>query len=330
MKCANCFQEIKKKDLIYCHNSGQPLHKDCANPCIQCGKPLTDTASLANKFKCKDCVNTDVVEIESIRRSHIENYKTCPHMFKLLVLDEIEIPNNPYAENGIILHDIFDKASNDKTITKEEMIKEYTDRYATIDTFKPYMIEKSVPTSLYKKGLISIDNFIKYNNAAPEPFETEKTIYYTISDDLPKIQITFDRINKVNDKLHLIDYKTGKVHVGKKLANDLQIPTYILAVKEEYGELPETFTLLFFSEDKERVYNKVNDNEYVCTVGKRDYVINLQDKLREINSIFSKIKQGLFDIPVGNLSPWYCENRCGLYPEHCAGVEDEPWKQYNS
>lgn len=328
MKCANCFQEIAKKDLVYCYNSGQPLHKDCVNPCVKCGNPLTDTESLASKFKCKDCTNADIVQIDSIRRSHIENYKTCPHMFKLLVLDEIEIPNNPYAESGIILHDIFDMASNDKTITKDDMIKEYTDQYAKIETFKPYMIEKNVPKTLYENGLVAIDNFVKYNAFAPEPFETEKTIQYAIDEDLPKIQITFDRINKINGKLHLVDYKTGKVYVGKRLASDLQIPTYILAVKNEYGELPETFTLLFLAENKERVYNKINDNEYVCTVGKKDYVVNLQDRLREINSIFSKIKQGLFDIPVGNLSPWYCENRCGMYQTHCAGVEDEPWKQY--
>ena len=326
LKCANCFQEIKKKDLVYCVNSNQPLHKDCANPCIKCGKPLTDTESIANKFTCKQCKKENIIEIDHIRRSHIENYKTCPHMFKLLVIDEIEVPNNPYAESGIILHDIFDKASNDTSITKEDMIEEYTSKYAKIDNFKEYQIEKSVPKTLYENGLKAIDNFIKYNTTAPKPFETEKTIQYSIDDDLPKIQITFDRINKINDRLHLVDYKTGKVYVGKRLANDLQIPTYILAVQEHYGVLPETFTLLFLAENKERVYNKINDNEYVCTVGKRDYVVNLQDKLREINSIFSKIKQGLFDIPVGKLSPWYCENRCGLYETHCMGVEDEPWR----
>lgn len=330
MKCANCLQIIKEgEEIVYCTNSNQPLHKECANPCVECGKPLSDVESLANKFKCKNCTKDNVVQIESVRRSYIENYKTCPYMFKKLAIDKVEVPNNPYAENGIILHDIFDKASNDKSITKEMMVKEYTDEYAKIENFKEYQIKKNLPKTLYEKGLICIDNFIKYNNSAPEPFATEEKILYNIGEDLPKIQITFDRINKIGDKLHLIDYKTGKVHVGKKLSSDLQIPTYIMAVKEKYGVYPETFTLLFLSEGKERIYNRVNDKTYVCKVRNREYVVNIQEKITEIQSIFSKIKQGRFEIPVGKLSPWYCENRCALYEKHCAGVEDQPWKKYN-
>lgn len=326
MYCANCLQEITDDGYVRCVNTNHTLHGECANPCTECGSPLTDAESIANRFKCNECIKKNEVKVESIRRSYIEDYKACPYKFKLLAIDGHRGPNNPYAMNGIILHDLFDKGANDDDYTIDMMKEEYTELYENVDGFKEHMLKKNLPKKLYENGLTCIDNFYIYHAEAGKPFATEQMIQYEIAKDMPKIQITFDRIQKDDDgNLHLVDYKTGRVTVGKELANNLQVPTYIKAVEAEYGVLPETFTLLFLGENKERVYYKRNKNEYVCTVGKREYIQNIPEKLTEIKSIFSKVKRGLFQIPVGDLSPWYCENRCSMYGEFCQGVMDQSW-----
>lgn len=328
VKCSNCLHEIVDEEYVRCVNTGVPLHIDCANHCMECGAVLSDAEFIANKFKCNTCNKPLEVQIDSIRRSYIEDYKECPYKFKLLAIDKYEGDNNPYAMNGIILHDLFEKASNKEGYDEEDMKKEYLDLYATVDGFNDQQIAKDLPTTLYKKGLVCIENFYEYHLNTVAPFATEEMIQYQIREDYPKIQITFDRINKDEDGgLHLVDYKTGRTHVGKKLSNDLQIATYIMAVKEKYGVLPESFTLLFLAEDKARVYLKEDDNTYVCTVGKRRYIQDLNAKMKEVLKIFDNIKKGRFDIPITTLSPWYCENRCPMYQKYCEGVIKEPWKE---
>lgn len=326
MYCANCLQEITDDGYVRCSNTKHTMHGDCSNPCVECGEPLTDAESIANNFKCNKCNDKNAVEIDFVRRSYIEDYKTCPYKFKLQAVDGKRGPNNPYAMNGIILHDLFEKGAREKDYTIDLMKEEYTKLYEGVDGFKDYMIKRNVPKNLFKNGMVCIDNFYIYHEEVGEPFAIEETIQYEIAKGMPKIQITFDRIQKDEDgKLHLIDYKTGKVTVGKELASNLQVPTYIKAVEAEYGVLPETFKLLFLGEDKERVYYKRNKHEYVCTVGKREYVQNLPDKISEIKSVFSKVRRGLFQIPFGELSPWYCENRCGMYETYCQGVNNQSW-----
>lgn len=326
MICANCFQDITDDGNVKCINSGVDLHQECANPCVECGKPLSDTEALANRSKCKECNENVKIVVDFIRRSYIEDYKVCPYQFKLQAIDGKTGPNNGYADNGILLHDLFERAT-DERIPKEELELIYEKEFAEIDSYTPNQVERGLPKKELQKGLDCITMF--YRTVYDKPFKaSEVTIRYPIHPDLPMVQCTFDRIEEDEDgELHLIDYKTGKVHVGKKLANDLQIPLYIMAIQHEYGKLPKSFQLLFLSEGKERTYHKVSDDEYICKVNKREYKISLQETRRELNTIFSKIQKGLFQIPFGELSPWYCRNRCSMFNVHCAGVDDEAWQR---
>ena len=322
MYCANCFSKITDDGFTKCTNSGVMLHGECANPCIKCGAPLSDQQALANNSICIDCQEANKITVDHIRRSHIEDYKICPYKFKLQAIDGKEGPNNPYAYNGILLHDLFEDAIQER-IDKEKIIELYLKGMEDVEGYTDYQIKDNLPKREIEKGLRCIDTF--YKHVYDEPFmDTEVTIQYEIGEDMPKVQCTFDMIRE-DEKggLHLIDYKTGRVHVGKKLANDLQIPLYIMAIESHYGKLPETFQLLFLSEAKERTYVKESDDLYVCTVGKRRYEVSLTETVRELNSIFSKIQRGLFSIPFGELSSWHCKNRCGMYQLYCEGVDDE-------
>lgn len=308
MKCANCFSKMKKEE-IKCTTCGTDLHEECAVHCVTCGQPICDSCSLSNKFKCGECTKGENLDLEFVRRSHIEMYKTCPYSFYLEIIKGYEQKGNKWTEVGILLHDLFDKYSQleDVASRQKEIEEEYIKMFLKLDD-SLFNNEHDKRTML-DRGINSIKNYIRFEACTTRPFATEETVQINIGEGIPKIQVTIDRINKVGEELEIIDYKTGKVHVGKKLAMDLQPPTYIMAVREKYGVLPISFRLLFLDEDKERVYERIDDDKYVCRVNKNDYVISLQQTTSEIKSIFNKIKKRQFGIP-SQLSTWHCSKMC--------------------
>lgn len=328
MECVNCFTEIKK-DVVYCSDCGKPMHKECAVSCMSCGKILCDVCSLANNFKCKECTKEQKIEIDVIRRSHIEEYKQCPYAFYLDVIKGVETKGNKWTETGILLHELFDKYSHVDNImeTKDDLKNEFLEGFIKLneDLFTNEYDKKE----MLERGLVCIDNFIKYQIVAPKPFSTEEKFIINIDNNLPKVQVTIDRINKLeNGEIEIVDYKTGKVHVGQKLKTDLQPPLYILGVREKYKVLPQRFKLLFLNEDKERVYEKIDEDKYVCKVNKNEYEISLQESIREVKTIFGRITRGNFNIPQ-NVSTWQCERMCKFGQggaKVCEGNLIESWK----
>jgi hypothetical protein len=301
--------------------------------CIQCGAPLCDDCSLENQFKCNSCngKESNKIELDYIRRSYIELYKICPYAFKLLVLDKKEIQNGIYAEIGIKLHELFEQASLRK-LNKTEMHGEFFKWFNTIELKDFENYQRKLETRDFRKqqyegAIQSIDNYFDFESEMPLPFQTETTLLTTIHPDLPKIRITFDRINKLDDGTYdLVDYKTGKVYVGKKLEEDLQIPLYIYSVQQNLGIDINRFVLLFTKENKKRIYTKLSEDSYMCTVGKKNYIISLSKAINEITDIFTQVKNGKLSIP-HDLSPWYCEHMCMLRKaEHCMGNTIQRWQ----
>ena len=129
--------------------------------------------------------------------------------------------------------------------------------------------------------------------------------------------------------LEVVDWKTGGVMVGKALSSDLQPPLYIKAVQENYDIKVRNFTLHYLSESKARVYERVNDDNYICTVGKREYKINITDTVKKVQHIFSQIKKGNFNIPVNAKDMYFTCKICHVRKAgQCEGAEMQVWNQF--
>ena len=68
---------------------------------------------------------------------------------------------------------------------------------------------------------------------------------------IPNLNITgrFDRIERVQEGLHVIDFKTGKPRTQAEVDADLQLSIYALATLKDFGELPAALSLLHITED---------------------------------------------------------------------------------
>ena len=301
MQCFNCSQQVIKKGSTRCKGCDTILHADCAI------NNLCDLCLITNEER--DVVKFEVPEI--IRRSYIETYKKCPHKFLKQVIDDNPMPPNIYTQLGIDLHIEFEKACADRTYPMQDMYNAFEQYWATYGD--ELFSEHGTRDKMYARGYESIEGFYDVLPKLPiTPFALEETLTLDVGADLPKIQITMDRIDiDENDELHIQDWKTGKVIVGKKISSDLQPPLYIKLVKEHYGKEVKSFNLYYVAEGKSRHYTRsdIDPNVYHCYVGKRQYTININDAIREVQHLFSQIVKGNFNIPRDTKSLYFeCKN----------------------
>lgn len=333
-RCKNCSRLIIAEESTTCKKCGKPLHKDCA-------------VKTRNGHFCDVCFETKEETIEhpklpqSIRRSYLDEYESCPYSAYLDIVKGIELPGSSFAEVGITLHETFDmfyqelhepteKMLIDDFKRNFEMIKNESFEFGLM-LFKEKTLEQH-KEDMYNVGLTSISNFLKLNDehkmvANRRLIETEKKIVFSIGEEYPEVQITLDRLDEVDGELELIDYKTGNVMVGRDLQDNLQVPLYIYAVEQHYKRPVKRFVLHYLNDDKVRIYNRVDDDTFRCDVRGRWYIIKLSTTIQRVKVIFDNMKKGKWSVPTDFKSMYFkCKTCSKKHYGYCDGAESQVWK----
>lgn len=326
MICKNCYIEVKgKRDRVNCSMCDSPMHKDCAieeNGELFCDECYTDKAKIITSSKY------DFKVPEIIRRSYIDTYKSCPYKFYLQVIKGIEEDDySIYAQIGIDLHDLFNKACNDLSYKQKDMMEEFAVIWNSYQEER--FLDKEQKLTLYHRSMNSINSFYMILPILPpNPFTTEETIQFSVGEELPIVQTTMDRIDLINGELNIADWKTGKTMVGNKLSTDIQAPLYIYGIRETFKKPVRSFTFYYLNEDKIRTFVRTQANEYTCRVRNRDYIININNTLKETQAILSQIMKGNFNIPNNVKNMFFTCKMCYLQKQgHCKGADTQSWNQ---
>lgn len=322
-QCKSCFLEVEKRQSDTCEECNATLHKECVinfggvSLCDVCFTVAEETPK--SKFG----------EFELplfIRRTHIETYRSCPYKFYQEVIKGNAMPANEYTQVGQDVHEAIELVlrdgmrEEDARAKMEECFLNYEDSLFTSKT-KAQMKQRSDD---------SLDTFFSFvYPTLPKPFAIEETIFTNIGDNIPDVRITMDLITQVDGELEMHDWKTGSVMVGKKLSSDLQAPLYIYSVREKFNMPVRKFTFYYLQENKTRTFvrSEVNPDEYICTVGKREYKINVTDAIREVKSIFSRIKKGEFQPIPNNPNRFFTQKMCHLKELGLCCQDQDPWNQ---
>lgn len=323
--CNNCQTHIKDlRKAVNCSSCNKPLHKECA---IKDGGTFFCDVCYTVKGETQfEQITKELVIPDVIRRSYIQTYKDCPYKFYMEVIKGIQEPQNIYAKLGNDLHELFEKACTNKEFQKKHMLDEFETIWYN---YPPTIFEDTKQhKALHTRAINCIDNFYKTLETLPNtPFRTEEEIIINVGEDLPKISTTLDRVDLIDGELEISDWKTGKVLVGNKLSSDMQVPLYILGAKTKYNLPVRKFTLYYLEDGKERIFERVQGDKYKCTVRKRDYYIDTYDSLKEVQHIFSQIKNGNFNIPNDTKKMFFSCKVCHLRKkEICQGAELESWR----
>lgn len=269
--------------------------------CVKCNVDLCEDCATKNRFKCEKCADVQKLKVpDVIRRSSIEDYKSCPYYFKLHVIDGNEPRQHVLARLGSDLHDLYEHLQRGDI--------EFADIQSQIDWILAN-IEEDYPDEdmkkLEEKIEVCNENFLKLlPTLTNKPIAFEERIYFPIADDLPKVTIAYDRLEEdANGDLHIVDWKTGKIMSGKKLTTDLQPALYLKAVEHQYGKMPKSFRLVYLGDTdkngnyKERVFHSIDGNKFVCKVGNKEYIQDITEQIRIVQKLFAQIKAGKFSIP---------------------------------
>ena len=331
--CNSCQTTILKSDLVYCEQCGVPLHIGCANGCISCGKKLCDVCSIANNFMCEECniAKNPETTFAVIRRSHLEQYNSCPYSVYLQLVLGKEPPMGSYAQLGIIVHQIIDTISEFNTTHEEavivlvdEVMKWNKSIADSIDVDYQY-----INSELLEVGYTCLENFFLIKGSLTEGYVSEVNFVFSLEEGLPKVSCTLDRVTETADKLIISDWKTGKPMSGKHLVEDLQPPLYIYGVYQKYGKMPDSFSLYYLQHNKIITYNLVDRENWLYEVktARNTYVLNIKKKLEEVKKILKHMKDGRFPMAT-EANQWRCRTMCHFGTSgECAGVHNSQWKQ---
>lgn len=331
MICNSCYNAIKpEEETVECDTCGKSIHSTCSIK--EKDKTYCDRC-----YTTKDADEKTQIDIPDIlRRSYIQTYKDCPYKFYKQVIDGIEGEMPIHAQVGIDLHDLFEKVSEGNISNHTHFLDLYKPMF---DAYPDKMFERALhmynnmgvqalKDNLWEKSINSAYRVFEVMKVLPKtPFALEEKITLDVGSDLPKVSITMDRIDEVDGELEITDWKTGALMVGQKLSNDIQVPLYIRAIQDHYGIPVRKFTLQYLSEGKERVFYRVNGDDYECAVGKRKYKINITDVVREVQHIFSQIINGNFNIPQDTKSMYFTCKTCHVKElGHCQGADVQSWR----
>lgn len=328
--CTTCFTEVDGRSAQKCSDCNRELHAECAIEFD--GATFCDVCFTVKSAEPKDIFG-EVTLPEVIRRTHIETYRTCPFKFYNEVLKDNPMPNNIYTLVGSDLHELFEEELRDRgKYTPESMLEAFDEQY--FSKYDEVLFEMKDKEFMWQRAVDSINTFMHITlfTIPMDAFAIEEKIVFDIGSDIPDVSITMDLITEVDGELEMHDWKTGRVMVGKKHSSDLQAPLYIYAVLQHFKRPVRSFKFHYLGENKTRIFTRddKDPDRYTCRVGNRLYHISLQDSIREVKSIFSRIQKKDFYIPQDTKPMYFACKMCHIREQGlCAGAEEESWNQMN-
>ncbi|MEI7641133.1 MAG: ATP-dependent DNA helicase [bacterium] len=191
---------------------------------------------------------------ENIRLSNyqIDDYLTCPYKYKLIHILKMPIKANPNIVYGQAMHKV---ASEYYRAKQEDTVKTLEDlKQIFIAMWKPSgFISPDHEKKMFEKALGLIDRFYTEEETKTiVPKFIEKGFEFKFDKDIV-IAGRWDRIDEVDGKAVIIDYKTSKVdtveEAKKKISSDeisKQLKLYALAYERVFGKPADKVGVYFF------------------------------------------------------------------------------------
>lgn len=185
--------------------------------------------------------------------SQLKTYQSCPKKYLYSYIYKIPTEPKHYFDFGVSAHSVFEKIIFDiNKLPKDAVFAKAVSMLRKNWISKGYL-DSDQEKEYFEKGVIAIRNFIdrelelqKENRSLVS--QEEK---FLIEVEGKKIYGIIDRVDMVNSKYQILDYKTSNSMMTKdQLKEDLQLFVYSLALKELKGKYPEKIGLWYVIFDK--------------------------------------------------------------------------------
>jgi len=242
--------------------------------------------------KKEEIVSSEKIVAGTYSYSQLESYKLCPLRYKYQYILRIPIPSNAAGSYGATIH---------KTLELfYQMYKkgEKPNLDVLLDLYKQSWIpigytSKTYENQMKNEGIVLLNDFFtRHHNNAIKVLDLERWFRIKIVDDVSVVG-KIDRVDRLDDnKIEIIDYKTGKKPTLPELKKNLQLGIYALAAQNPnlYNKGAENvlLTFMFLQKQEDKVVLQKTSDE----------LIEVRNKVEEI---IGEIQNSNFPAKVG---PW--------------------------
>lgn len=182
----------------------------------------------------------------------IDDYLTCPFKYKLVHVFKMPIRSKPNVMIGSAMHavsaEFFIARREGRKVTKDDLKKIFDAMW------KPAgFLTQQEAIKNYEAAAEAIERFYdkeSQNNIIPKYIE--KDFEFKLNDKLG-VRGRWDRIDEIDGKIIIVDYKTSDVRDEEKAETKIksqdiqrQLKLYCLAYEKMFGKIPEEAGLYFF------------------------------------------------------------------------------------
>jgi ATP-dependent helicase/DNAse subunit B len=190
--------------------------------------------------KIEDVSYLEKLTLVDFSYSRIDTYLYCPAKYFYSYITKEPRTFAPYAVLGNIIHSVLENVlENNKQLDIDELQKEYQSNKEIYDP------DSLISNDLIGAGKVMIDEFFDLH------MEKEFNIYakeleFNMIIGSYNIRGYIDRVDIVNDDIHIIDYKSGKKEVAAKdVPSNLQLGIYALALSDMFPDKNITASLYY-------------------------------------------------------------------------------------
>jgi len=263
-------------------------------------KKISNLKSQNSNFK----IQNNIITPTSFSYSQLKAYETCPYQYYLSFILKIPIAGKAVFSYGKTMHSALQKFfsfiknnkqenlfNNTENKTKkipglDELLKIYQESW--INDWYESKEQKEKYIKQGKKSLKNLYEQIKEN--PPQVLELEKSFNFKIKDCTIKGQI--DRVDQINNKIEIIDYKTGAPKTDKAIEKD-QLLIYQMACEETFNWNIEKLTFYY-----------LDNNSSVSFLGTDKEIGKQKEK---ILNLISEIKSANFNAIPNKFKCKYCD-----------------------
>ena len=237
----------------------------------------------------------------SLSATGVETYERCPLQFK--IQRDWNLPEEPSApmQYGSAMHtvlkDHYDAARAGQPLSPQEVAEAFRAEFAKAAIEDPYQ------RALYERqGLEQLEAFLAARAAEPPPevLDTEKT--FSIEIGGVKIRGRVDRLDRADDGVTIVDYKTGRPRDQEDADQSLQLSIYAIAAQRQWKLEPRRL-----------VFYNLETNQAIATERSQK---QLDEAEKQVRIAAENIAQGHFEAN----PKWHC--RWCSYRSLCPATEE--------
>lgn len=203
--------------------------------------------------------------------SQLSSFDQCAYGFYLQRIEGLEEEaSNAFAERGSLIHDLLDQWAK-KILTKEDMLKQYEERYGNevVTSFPPY--PKGFASKQYDLGLQFLKNFDEFEGYEIINSEEKFKINLPLSDGTTRPFVgVIDLMLKEKATGHLVicDHKSKSLQSFRRDEDKMyrQQILYSCYVLYKYGKYPDALMFHLFNNDGLKPQRFFSQEEYNKTI----------------------------------------------------------------